>query len=109
MHLRCLFFSKHVAIYALLVCKIYGRKIWSCKFFDKSQVRVHSSLVSNLTNVRAKIRHSNPEEKQTNISPHYSPFYIGSYQRGEADALSILSAEPSVFLHNPSAHLLQIS
>ena len=27
-----------VAIYALLVCKISGLKIWSCKFFDKSHV-----------------------------------------------------------------------
>ena len=38
MHLHCFFFSKIVAIYALLVCKIFGRKIRSCKFFDKSQV-----------------------------------------------------------------------
>ena len=29
---------KIVAIYALLVCKICGQKIRSCKFFDKSQV-----------------------------------------------------------------------
>ena len=27
-----------VAIYAFLVCKISGPKIWSCKFFDKSHV-----------------------------------------------------------------------
>ena len=32
------FFVKIVAIYALLVCKIFGPKIRSCKFFDKSQV-----------------------------------------------------------------------
>ena len=30
--------GKIVAIYALLVCKIFGPKIRSCKFFDKSQV-----------------------------------------------------------------------
>ena len=38
MHLRSFFFSKTVAIYALLVCKIFGQKIQSFKFFDKSQV-----------------------------------------------------------------------
>ena len=38
MHLRCFFLVKIVAIYALLVCKIFVAKIRSCKFFDKSQV-----------------------------------------------------------------------
>ena len=39
MHLCCFFFLvKIVAIYALLVCKIFNRKIRSCKFFDKYQV-----------------------------------------------------------------------
>ena len=38
MNFRCLFFVKIVAIYALLVCKTFGLKIGSCKFFDKSQV-----------------------------------------------------------------------
>ena len=38
MHLRCIFLVKIVAIYTLLVCKIFGPKIRSCKFFDKSQV-----------------------------------------------------------------------
>ena len=38
MHLRCFFLVKIVKIYTLLVCKIFGPKIRSCKFFDKSQV-----------------------------------------------------------------------
>ena len=38
MNLRRLFFVKIVAIYALLVCKTFGLKIGSCKFFDKFQV-----------------------------------------------------------------------
>ena len=38
MHLRCFFLIKKVAIWALLVCKIFGPKIRSCKFVDKSQV-----------------------------------------------------------------------
>ena len=38
MHLCCFFLVKIVAIYALLVCKNFGAKIRSCKFFDKSQV-----------------------------------------------------------------------
>ena len=33
MHLRCFFLVKIVANYALLVCKIFGPKIRSCKFF----------------------------------------------------------------------------
>ena len=33
-----LFLVKIVAVYTLLVCKIVGRKIWLCRFFDKSQV-----------------------------------------------------------------------
>ena len=38
MHLRCFFLVKIVAIYALLVCKIFGPKIWLCKLLDKSYV-----------------------------------------------------------------------
>ena len=38
MNLRCLFLVKIVAIYGLLVCKTFGLKIGSCKFFDKFQV-----------------------------------------------------------------------
>ena len=38
MHLHCFNKVKIVTIYALLVCKIFGLKIRSCKFFDKSQV-----------------------------------------------------------------------
>ena len=38
MHLCCFFLRKIVANYALLVCTIFGPKIQSCKFFDKSQV-----------------------------------------------------------------------
>ena len=36
-----------VAIYALLVCKISGLKIWSCNFFDKSHVCFELLLVTN--------------------------------------------------------------
>ena len=38
MHLGCVFVSKIVAMYALLLCITFGPKIWSCKFFDKSHV-----------------------------------------------------------------------
>ena len=38
MHVRCFIVSKNGRIYAPLVCKISGPKIWSCKFFDKSHV-----------------------------------------------------------------------
>ena len=38
MHLHCFFLVKIVAIYALLVCKVFGPKIRPCKFFDKYQV-----------------------------------------------------------------------
>ena len=38
MNLHCLFLVKIVAIYGLLLCKTFGLKIGSCKFFDKSQV-----------------------------------------------------------------------
>ena len=45
MHLRCFFFSNFAfAIEALLVCKIFGPKIQSCKFFDKSQVWSHQNI-----------------------------------------------------------------
>ena len=37
-HLRCFIASKKVAIYAFLVCKIFGPKIRSCEIFDKFQV-----------------------------------------------------------------------
>ena len=37
-HLRCFNLSILVIIYTLLVCKTFGLKIRSCKFFDKSQV-----------------------------------------------------------------------
>ena len=33
-----LLLAKLVAIYAFLVCKIFGPKVWSCKIFDKFQV-----------------------------------------------------------------------
>ena len=39
---------KIVAIYALLMCKIFGPKFWSCKFFDKSQVYKRSLEVTGL-------------------------------------------------------------
>ena len=38
MHFCCFFFSKNSRNLRTLVCKIFGPKIWSCKFFDKSQV-----------------------------------------------------------------------
>ena len=41
MHLCSFFLVKKVAIYALLVCKFFGHKIRSCKFFDKYQVCFH--------------------------------------------------------------------
>ena len=37
-HKRCFIVAKKVALYALLVCKIFGPKIRSCKIFDKFQV-----------------------------------------------------------------------
>ena len=54
MHLRCFFLVKIVAVYALLVCKIFGPKIQPCKFFDKYQVCLshryihhhHTSLIA---------------------------------------------------------------
>ena len=33
-----LLLAKIAAIFVFLLCKIFGLKIWSCKFFDKSQV-----------------------------------------------------------------------
>ena len=39
-HKRRLIVAKKVALYALLVCKIFGPKIRSCKIFDKFQVWV---------------------------------------------------------------------
>ena len=42
MHLHCFNKVKIVTIYALLVCKIFGLKIRSCKFFYKSQVWVEN-------------------------------------------------------------------
>ena len=39
-HKRCFIVAKKVALYALLVCKIFGPKIRSCKIFDKFQVWV---------------------------------------------------------------------
>ena len=39
-HKRCFIVAKKVALYALLVCKIFGPKIRSCKSFDKFQVWV---------------------------------------------------------------------
>ena len=33
-----LLLAKLVPIYTVLVCKIFGTKIWSCKNFDKFQV-----------------------------------------------------------------------
>ena len=44
MHLRCFFLVEIVANYALLMCKIFGPKIRSCKFFEKSQVRSTAHL-----------------------------------------------------------------
>ena len=38
-HKRCFIVAKKVVLYALLVCKIFGPKIRSCKIFDKFQVR----------------------------------------------------------------------
>ena len=34
-HKRCFFVAKKVVLYTLLVCKIFGPKIWSCKISDK--------------------------------------------------------------------------
>ena len=33
--------AKVAAIYVFLVCKIFGPKIWSCKFFDKGAGSFH--------------------------------------------------------------------
>ena len=46
MNLHGLFLVKIFAIYALLVCKTFGLKIGSCKFFDKVQVWVGCSWQS---------------------------------------------------------------
>ena len=42
MHLCCLFLSKNSCNLRTLVCKIFGLKIRSCNFFDKSQVWPHT-------------------------------------------------------------------
>ena len=47
MNLRCLFLVKIVAIYALLVCKTFGLKIRSRKFFDKSHVCLSSARLTS--------------------------------------------------------------
>ena len=50
-HLRCFNLSILVIIYTLLVCKTFGPKIRSCKFFDKSQVCLEISVVDHGTSM----------------------------------------------------------
>ena len=53
-HERCFIVTKKVALYALLVYKIFGPKIRSCKFFYKFQVCMMTYLsLKNIHHVRS--------------------------------------------------------
>ena len=54
--------------YLLFICLFPDARRCYLKIINASQA-IYPSLVFNLTNVRAKICHGNPEEKKTNISP----------------------------------------
>ena len=63
-----------VAIYALLVCKIFGRIVRSCKFLDKSQVCIFH--ITNCTHLYSYdvhtfvLEHSQPRRRSLgNKSP----------------------------------------
>ena len=122
MHLRCFFLVKIVAIYALLVCKIFGAKIRSCKFFDKSQVCVHivallvlrllahtHTHAQTLQMLRTQMKHKHTNKYKHNV---LNVMFCGAQRAGCAHIESTYAACNSSYAHisrgRLSSHVVNI-
>ena len=67
MHFRRFFLSRNSRN---LVCKIFGPKIWSCKFFDKSHVlqEVHYYMVYIAYFTELNLQNCDYVQKRTHLS-----------------------------------------